>query len=111
MSRGIAEIQVNGQTYKFDFGLSGWRRIEEVTGKKMGEILTLFNSKQADALLLCQFVQGALQRYHPDITLDEAGDIATNMGDELNDAIEQALLPGGRGNGSDHPTQSLREAS
>lgn len=88
MSR-ITELEIDGVKYKFDFGVNGWCHIEKLAGMTSGEIL-----KQLDGnvTLLCCVVQGALRRFHPDITLEQAGDIATAAGDKLGEAIEESQI-------------------
>lgn len=89
--RGITELEIDGTKYQFDFGLNGWRHIEQLAGMPAGEIL---KSLDGNVTLLCFVVQGALKRFHPDITLEQAADIATAAGEKLGDAIEESQSGG-----------------
>lgn len=102
----LTELEVEGTKYKFDFGMSGWRRVEALAGKPMQECLKEIQS----AAMLCLIVQGTLQRFHPDITLDEAGDIATVAGEELSKVIQESYGLEDAGDAA-RPMQSLKVAS
>ena len=82
---GAKTININGKAYTFILDMNALCDLEDITGKNAITILgeadnDVVSMKDLRALIFC-----ALKRHHPDITLEEAGDI---VGSDFEGAVE-----------------------
>lgn len=76
-------VTVDGVTYKLRFSINAMIAFEQVTGKKvsdLGDILQDMGKRDVDVVLLRNLFHGVLHDYHPEITLDEAGLMMSDIG-------------------------------
>lgn len=96
-------IAVDGEEWRVRLDLSALALFEELRGKSVGAVFADLQSPQGDgvevmrklsALDLRALVYVSLHRYHPELTLDQAGELihVGNAGEVLGE-LQRAFLP------------------
>lgn len=74
--KGESEVALeDGRKLKMVFNANAWIETEEVLGRPTPEIIDELQSGRASLKTQRAVIYGGLQKHHPEITLEEAGDI------------------------------------
>lgn len=108
--KGEADVELDdGRTLRLCFNANTWFGLEELSGKDMPEIIELLQGGKASMRLQRQMMFCGLQKYQPEITIEEAGEVlfeaATAMAAALAGGLPQGAPDGARGDEADDDDQ------
>lgn len=96
--KGEAEVKLaDGRTLRMAFDANAWCAIEEQLDKGTPEILEELQSGRARMKTQRAMMWGGLRKHHPEISVEEAGEILIEAAQQLSDAIEGGLPQAGEG--------------
>jgi hypothetical protein len=87
--RGEVTAKVEGKVYTLRADMNFMRRVEEIFDKPAMDVFEEIDKKNSIRAII-QVIHCALAKYHPDATMDEAGDIASEDMTVLGRLLEAA---------------------
>lgn len=99
MNKFKSTVQIDDWTFVLD--MNALATLEEITGKGAFEIIKYMELGNITISQLRAFYFACLKRHHPQITIEEAGDVFSDYPDAMDKVLESALpkQEGDEGNG------------
>jgi hypothetical protein len=92
--KGEVEVPLeDGRKLKLVFDANAWCEIEDALGRNTQDIIADLQAKPPRAGVKVQraIMWGGLRRYHPELSLEDAGDILIEASEALHKAIGSAM--------------------
>lgn len=93
--KGETEVELaDGRKLKLVFNANAWIAAEDELGKSTPEIIAELQSGKASLKTQRAVMYGGLRKYHPEVGLEEAGDILLEAAGEMAKALSGGLPQG-----------------
>lgn len=89
--RGIVTFKADGAEYKLKFDFNAMCELEGLLGQGFMQVLAQLDGPNMRLSTLRAMFFVGLKNFHPDMTLEKAGDVLGSMDGEALDVINQAV--------------------